>query len=212
MQGSHLLRQYANLKYSALVFRYYEIFSTLEAAIKLQNFPNLHAVANKMVGRSTELLNKFMQYGKAQIQPGLQYFKTKFSNELSASLSAFKAACLFVPAKLKEMKPDITTVNTLRNFTFLNSQSILDDLKSEFPQYVAKAADTSPDVDTLLWWLNHSEELPNWSSAAQMVVLVQPSSAAVETVLSILKASFGHLQDNALQDYIESSLILQYNK
>ena len=133
-----------------MVFRCYEIFSTLEAAIKLQNFPNLHAVANKLVGRSTELLNKFIQYGKARIQPGLQYFKTKFSNELSASLSAFKAARLFVPAKLKEMKPGITIVNTLRNFTFLNSQSILDDLKSEFPQYVAKAADTSPDVDTLL--------------------------------------------------------------
>ena len=124
------------------------------------------------------------------------------NNELSVSLSAFKAACLFVPVKLKEMKPDITIVNTLRNFTFLNSQSILDDLKSEFTQYVAKAV----DVDTLLWWLNHSEELPNWSSAAQIVVLVQPS---VERVFSILKASFGHLQDNALQDYIESSLMLQ---
>ena len=194
----------------ALAFRCYEIFSTLEASVKLQHFPNLHAMANKLVGRSHELLNKFIQYGKARI-----HFKAKFPNELSASLSAFKAARLFVPAKLKEMKPDISIVNTLRHFTFLNSQSILDDLKSEFPQYIAKAADTSPDEDTLLWWINHSEDLPNWSSAAQMVVLqlVQPSSAAVERVFSILKVSFGHLQDNSLlQDYIESSLILQYNK
>ena len=122
--------------------------------------------------------------------PGLQYFKAMFSNELSASLSAFKAARLFVPAKLKETKPDISIVNTLQHFTFLNSQSIL---KSEFPQHIAKAADTSPDEDTLPWWINHSEDLPNWSSAAQMVVLVQPSSAAVERVFSILKASFGHL-------------------
>ena len=88
----------------------------------------------------------------------------------------------------------------------------MDNLKSEFPQYIAKAVDTSPDVDTLDWWMNHSEDLPNWSSAAQMVVLVQPSSAAVERVFSILKASFGHLQDNSLQEYIESSLMLQYNK
>ena len=126
-----------------LAFRCYEIFSTLEASVKL---PNLHAMANKLVGRSHELLNKFIQYGKARIQPGLQYFKAKFSNEL---LSAFKAARLFVPAKLKEMKPDISIVNTLRHFTFLNSQSILDDFKSEFPQYIAKAADTSPNEDTL---------------------------------------------------------------
>ena len=69
----------------------------------------------------------------------------------------------------------------------------MDDLKSEFPQYIAKAADTSPDEDTLLCWINRSEDLPTWSSATQMVVLVQPSSAAVKRVFSILKASFGHL-------------------
>ena len=134
----------------ALVFRCYEIYSTLEATVKLQNFPNLHAVANKLVGRSTELLNKFIQYEKARIQPGLEYFQAKFSNELSVSLFAFKAGRLFVPAKLKEMKPDITIVNSLMNFTFLNNQSILDSLKSEFPQYTVKAADTSPDVDIIL--------------------------------------------------------------
>ena len=155
-------------------------------------------MANKLVGRSTELLNKFIQYGKARIQPGLKYFNAKFSNELFVSLSAFKAACLFVPAKLKEMKPDITIVNSLKNFTFLNNQGVLDCLKSEFPQYIAKAADASPGEDTLLWWVNHSEDLPNSSSAAKMVVLVQPSSAAVEQVFSILKGSFGHLQDNSL--------------
>ena len=94
------------------------------------------------------------------------------------------------------------------NFTFLNNQTILDSLKSEFPQYIAKAADTSPDVDIILWWLDHSEELPNWSIAVQMVALVQPFSSAVERVFSILKASFGHLQDNSLQDYVESSLML----
>ena len=105
------------------------------------------------------------------------------------------------------MKPDISIVKTLENFTFLNRQNILDNLKSEFPQYIAKAVDTSPDVDTIDWWMNHSEDFPNWSSsAAQMVVLVQPSSAAVERVFSILKVSFGHMQDNSLQEYIESSV------
>ena len=82
------------------------------------------------------------------------------------------------------------------NFTFLTNQTILDSLKSEFPQYIAKAADTSPDVDIILWWLDHSEELSNWSIAAQMVVLVQPSSSAVERVFSILKATFGHFTLN----------------
>ncbi len=40
---------------------------------------------------------------------------------------------------------------------------------------------------------------------------MQPSSAASERVFSILKASFEEQQDSALQDYVEASLMLQYN-
>ena len=57
------------------------------------------------------LYNKFVQYGKARVQPGLLYFKSKFSNELSSSLAAFKAAHLFVPFKIQEMKSDIANVS-----------------------------------------------------------------------------------------------------
>ena len=46
---------------------------------------------------------------------------------------------------------------------------------------MAKAANSSPDVEVITWWLNHVEDLPHRSSAAQMVALVQPSSAAVES-------------------------------
>ena len=45
-----------------------------------------------------------------------------------------------------------------------------------------------------------------------MVLLMQPSSAAAERVFSLLKNSFGEQQDNSLQDYIECSMMLQYNK
>ena len=53
--------------------------------------------------------------------------------------------------------------------------------------------------------------LPNWASAARKVLLVQPSSAASERVFSLLKASFQEQQDGTLQDYLEASLMLQYN-
>ena len=106
------------------------------------------------------------------------------------------------------MKPNITNINYLKSFNFLNDQ-VLENLKLKFPNYVTKAANTSPDVEVITWWLNHVEDLPHWSSAAQMVAVVQPSSAAVERVFSNLKASFGPHQDNSLQDYVESSLILQ---
>ena len=46
---------------------------------------------------------------------------------------------------------------------------------------------------------------PNWSSA---VILVQLSSSAAERVFSLLTATFGSQQDQALQDYIESASVL----
>jgi len=41
---------------------------------------------------------------------------------------------------------------------------------------------------------------------------VQPSSASSERVFSLFNNSFGPQQNSALQDYIETSLMLQYNK
>ena len=48
------------------------------------------------------------------------------------------------------------------------------------------------------------------STAAATALLVQPSSAAAERVFSLLKSSFGDQQEAALQDYIETSLMLQH--
>ena len=39
-----------------------------------------------------------------------------------------------------------------------------------------------------------------------------PNSAAAERVFSLLKAMFGETQMSALQDMIESALMLKYNK
>ena len=71
----------------------------------------------------------------------------------------------------------------------------------------------SPDrVDPAKWWKNHADELPSWSSAAAKVLLVQPSSAAAERVFSLLQQAFQHQQDQALEDYVEASIMVQYNE
>ena len=145
------------------------------------------------------------------MEPGLIYFQKKFTDELSGTVAAFKAARLFVPHKVDDMKPDASALDTLKAFPFLDNSTVLDALKQELPTYLAKAADTSSSIQTLLWWKNNSNELPNWSAAAAKVALVQPSSAAVERVFSLLRCSFGVQQDLTLQDYIECSLMLQYN-
>ena len=68
------------------------------------------------------------------------------------------------------------------------------------------------DSEVLEWGHRNETKLPNCANACKQVLLDQPSSAAVERVLSLLQNSFQKQQESAMEDYIESSLMLQYNK
>jgi len=100
-------------------------------------------------------------------------------------------------------------VDTLKVFPFLIDMITL--LKSELSNYLAKTADVSEQFDPLEWWKLNSSELPNWSCAARKVLVLQPYSVASERVFSLLKASFSSQQESSLQDYTETTLMLQYN-
>ena len=63
----------------------------------------------------------------------------------------------------------------------------MDKLKDELPAYLAAAEDVSPDVETLGNSLKY--QIPTWAKAFQLILLVQPSSAAAEWVLSLLQNS-----------------------
>ena len=78
--------------------------------------------------------------------------------------------------------------------------------------YIAAAEDVSNTTDVLEWWKSNETKLPHWAEAYKRALLVQPSSAAVESVSSLLNNSFCKQQEHSMEDYIESSLMLQYNK
>ena len=134
-----------------------------------------------------------------------------FEFNLKDTLLAFKAARYFSPQRLKDIQPDAEAINSVKAFSFLDSQTILNGLKQELPSYQAKVIDLDPAIDILRWWHQNEHDLPCWAASACKVLLVQPSSAASEQVFSLLKSSFNSQQQNSLQDYIEVSLMLQYN-
>ncbi len=76
---------------------------------------------------------------------------------------------------------------------------------------MSKVEDVSQDVSKIDWWKKHEEELPKWSGACKIALLFQPSSAAAERAFSVLNNSFNEYQYSALEDYIEASVMLQYN-
>ena len=195
----------------ALVFDCFDVLASLTAGIRTAYFPNLTAVSSRLSAGSPTKCQQFEQYGRCCVQPGLNYFLTKFTEDLSDSVAAFKAARLFVPQIITEMQPDANAIDALAAFP-LRDPAILSQLKAELPEYLVKAADVSADMALLEWWDRQELTLPHWFASVRKIILIQPSSAAAERVFSLMKASFNRSQDRALQDYIEASLMLQYNR
>jgi hypothetical protein len=65
--------------------------------------------------------------------------------------------------------------------------------------------------DIVAWWAAAAKKLPNTALALRGVATHSPNSAPPERVFSILNNSFDDDQQTALNDYVELSLMLQYN-
>ena len=187
----------------------YETISSLNAAARQGNYANLAAVAANLSSGDTNMKKHLIDHGKSCVQPGISYYFQQLSTNMKGPLEAFKAARLFSPSKLSEMNLSVNAIDSLCSFPFLTP--FIPALKEEFPQYIALAEDIDPSYDPLLFWKRHEVNLPNWSNAVKSILLVQPSSAASERVFSLLRNSFGERQNSSLQDYIEASIMLQYN-
>ena len=144
-------------------------------------------------------------YAENRVKPAYNYFKQKFEVELKPLVEIFKYAQFFDPSKVGELKPSSSDIDNLKVFPFLKDR--LEELKRELP----KPDGVSPELDKLEWWKNHQLELPNWSRACKTTLLIQPSSAAAECVFSLLSNGFKESQTSALEDYIKTSLMVQYN-
>ena len=115
------------------------------------------------------------------------------------------------PHKVQEVRPSASSVDSLTVFPFCDHLT-LSDLKAELPAYLARSMDIASTVCPLQWWKTNASELPHWSTAAQKVLLLQPSSVASDRVFSLLNNLFSKRQDRSLADYVEASLMYQYNR
>ena len=130
-------------------------------------------------------------------------------------MSAFKAARYMCPVRVQWLKPTPSkSVEALRIFSCIDDGGIINGLKAELPAYLAATEDVviKTEERKVKWWHDHKDQLPHWASAVMKVLLVQPSSAAAERVFSILNSSFNDQQEHALVDYLQASVMTQYNK
>ncbi|CAB4023964.1 RNA-directed DNA polymerase from transposon BS [Paramuricea clavata] len=199
-----------------LVLEAYDAIIELANCVRLMHMPNVTQISSELAatdGPDQRDQEQWQDYACQCVQPGFNYFLDTFANadNLSQPLSCFKAARLVDPRRVNDLVPTVADVKELGNFTFI-SNTDLDGLVAELPAYLAASTGVHND-DILAWWKRHEDVLPRWSREARKIFLCQPSSAAAERAFSLLKASFNeHVQqDSALEDYIETSLMLQYN-
>ena len=211
--GEHFVKSTYTLEGDGpLVLICYGEIKKLRAVIQTGHYPNVNAVAADLAPGNPAGQQQLILHALSCVNDGLEYFKQKFGNDSTSPLNAFRAARYMSPSKMNEMQPSASDIDTLTAIPFLSDPTIIAILKKELPVYLAKADSACSTVNVLDWWKQNEHTLPNWSSAARKTILIQLSSAAAERVFSLLNNSLSTKQYNSLEDYIECSLLLQYNK
>ena len=182
-----------------LAWQCYEQLMVIQNSIQVANLPNLVALSREVSGGNLAFAQQCYQYGVAAIQPGWEYFTQTVMGAMGPQVEIFKAARLFSPQQICQLRPVANDVDIVTSVAFLDDPALIANLKNELPMYLAKADGIDNDVDPIGWWKANEADLPFWSAAAKLVLLMQPSSASSERVFSILTTTFGHLQDLALK-------------
>ena len=179
----------------------------------VEHYPNTTAVAREIAGGNAVTYNQLMTQAKACIQPGLNFYQQKFSVQFRTTVRAFKVARLCCPMQVQNLNPTAASVEEFRNFPFLDNDTIIANLARELPDYLAAADGVvmANEEEKLAWWAAHSDTPPHWAGVVKKLLVIQPSSASAERVFSRLKNAFNAQQDNALEDYLEPSVMIRYN-
>ena len=118
-----------------LALQCYEIINSITAAVELAHYPNVEAIISSMTS-DPNAQQHLKSYTISCIKPALDYYKEHLNADLmTAPLRAFKAARLFSPQKIQEMKPDTSVLETQSNFPFL-TPAHLAAMRDEFPKYL----------------------------------------------------------------------------
>ena len=201
-----------------LVVTAYHSIEELENYVRLMHMPNVNRIASDLAAiaetdlEKQQLLQQWQDYACQCVQPGFDYFLDTYASadNLSHPMCCFKAAHLVDPRKVNDLMPSVTDIKGLGNFPFIKN-SDLEKLILELLAYMAASNGINNSIDILNGGKRHEKLLPSWSMEARKLFLSQPTSAAAERAFSLLKALFNYRQEVALEDYIETSLMLQYN-
>ena len=201
------------------------------------DYPNVNRLSLDFAGRNIILppphnvghAAAWKEYAKSCAQPCHDYFLSTVMGD--KNLEMYKAILLANPdffhqdqswkteqdlaaSTRKYLKPLVEDYNLI-------SAATLGNLIAELSKYIGCCVReninfTGQLIPELLqsitaFWDKYKTTLPAWYDFATLCMLLQPSSASVERVFSILKSVFGDFQTMSLHDKVQLQVQLIYN-
>jgi hypothetical protein len=170
-------------------------------------------------------LDTLIGYAKKIVQPASDYLEEHLEGRDLAQMNRMHAAGFFDP--LSTTPPSDQGVDEIfSSFKLFKKHHKFKDLgpliKGEIQMYLTLIEEIPPlaerqdkkghdTFDIVAWWVAAAKKLPNTALALRGVATHSPNSAPPERVFSILNNSFDDNQTTALNDYVQLSLMLQYN-
>ena len=100
----------------------------------------------------------------------------------------------------------------LDSFPFVTAEEVIDNLVLEKDKYYIAASTVNAGYDVWEFWRDNSLRLPHWYGVAKNIALIQPSSAFMKRVFSILRSCMDERQEKSFSDRIAASALLKYNR
>lgn len=137
-----------------------------------------------------------------------------------------KAARIFDPRFVGRLGYDLgeDAVDALDEFKFYTHPELypkIQQMKAELPTYLQRVKEIPPYNERVVdgkdsfnlkrWWLGNCGDLPAWVIVMRAVLTNSPNSCPPERVFSILDDSFDDDQRRAYEDYLQLSLMTQFN-
>lgn len=120
----------------------------------------------------------------------------------ASNLSNESVRALAVVKPLRKLVPDL--VKEMDSYRCAAKHVSIDHTES--------VVDHSFTTGVLKFFKEHRAEFPAWAQAARIVFAFTPNSAAAERVFSLLNSMFDDDQLNSLADYIQTAVMLCYNR
>jgi hypothetical protein len=183
-------------------------------------YPNLRSVATMLAREQSggladvevDLVMVFVNRGLDAVRPCLTYIRDKYNHELSHDLAIWKACRLLHPVIFRAEVTAGADVSIFKELLILKgiTEAMLPDQK-EFEDYKVAADDFDlTQTDILQFFCRfRSGQLSKY--IIPTVAAYQPSEASCERVFSVYQCLFNDQQRAALEDYVETAMMLNYN-